>query len=43
MPTDPSASLSHLAADGSASMVDVSDKTATARRALAEGRIVMRP
>ena len=43
MPTDPTAPLSHLASDGSASMVDVSDKAATVRRALAEGRIVMRP
>jgi cyclic pyranopterin phosphate synthase len=43
MPTDPSAPLSHLASDGSASMVDVTEKAATVRRALAEGRIVMRP
>ena len=33
--------LSHLASDGSAAMVDVSGKTATVRRALAEGRILM--
>jgi cyclic pyranopterin phosphate synthase len=35
------ADLSHLAKDGSASMVDVTPKSPTARRALAEGRIVM--
>lgn len=34
-------SLSHLDARGEASMVDVSDKPASVRRALAEGRIVM--
>ncbi len=33
--------LSHVAADGAAAMVDVSAKAATARRALAEGRILM--
>ena len=33
--------LSHLDARGEASMVDVSAKSATVRRALAEGRIVM--
>ena len=43
MTHDPDISLSHLAADGSAAMVDVSGKAATVRRALAEGRIVMRP
>ena len=36
-------SLSHLTADGSAAMVDVSAKPATVRRAIAEGRIRMRP
>jgi len=35
------APLSHLDARGEASMVDVSGKSATVRRALAEGRIVM--
>lgn len=35
------AKLSHLDRRGAASMVDVSAKTDTARRALAEGRIVM--
>lgn len=34
-------SLSHLDASGQASMVDVSPKPASVRRALAEGRIVM--
>lgn len=33
--------LSHIAADGSARMVDVSDKSATAREATAGGRIRM--
>ena len=33
--------LSHVAADGSARMVDVSDKDVTAREAVAEGRIRM--
>ncbi|MFZ9898199.1 MAG: cyclic pyranopterin monophosphate synthase MoaC [Gemmatimonadaceae bacterium] len=36
-------SLSHLTADGSAAMVDVSAKPATVRRAIAEGRIRMQP
>lgn len=36
-------SLSHLSPDGSAAMVDVSAKPATIRRAIAEGRIRMRP
>ena len=36
-------SLSHLSPDGSAAMVDVSAKPATVRRAIAEGRIRMRP
>lgn len=35
------AALSHVARDGSATMVDVTRKSATARRALAEGRITM--
>ncbi|HET9947692.1 MAG TPA: cyclic pyranopterin monophosphate synthase MoaC [Longimicrobiales bacterium] len=35
--------LTHLDAEGRARMVDVSGKEATARRALAEGRIVMAP
>jgi cyclic pyranopterin phosphate synthase len=35
------APLSHLDARGAASMVDVSGKSATTRRALAEGRITM--
>ena len=33
--------LTHLAEDGTARMVDVGDKSATARRAVAEGRIAM--
>ena len=33
--------LSHIAADGTARMVDVSDKEVTAREAIAEGRIRM--
>ena len=35
--------LTHLAARGEARMVDVSAKAATAREAIAEGRVVMRP
>ena len=35
--------LSHLDADGRARMVDVSDKPATAREAVAEGRVSMNP
>ena len=35
--------LTHLDRTGAANMVDVSDKPATARRARAEGRILMRP
>ncbi len=35
--------LSHLGAQGEARMVDVSAKPATAREAVAEGRVVMRP
>ena len=35
------AKLSHVAADGSARMVDVSDKAVTAREAVAGGRITM--
>ena len=37
------AKLTHLGASGEARMVDVSDKAATERVAIAEGRIVMRP
>jgi len=36
-------SLTHLDATGAASMVDVSDKDSTPRRAVAEGCVVMRP
>jgi cyclic pyranopterin phosphate synthase len=35
--------LTHLDATGAANMVDVSDKDATARTAVAEGAVVMRP
>lgn len=35
--------LSHIAADGSARMVDVSAKAVSAREALAAGRIILRP
>jgi cyclic pyranopterin phosphate synthase len=35
--------LTHLAEDGSASMVDVGDKTATTREAIAVGQIKMAP
>lgn len=35
--------LTHIDADGRARMVDVSDKAATAREAVAEGRILMQP
>ena len=35
--------LTHLDGSGAANMVDVSDKDATRRVALAEGRVVMRP
>ncbi|MDQ6765880.1 MAG: cyclic pyranopterin monophosphate synthase MoaC [Verrucomicrobiota bacterium] len=37
------ASLSHVAADGSARMVDVSTKPVSAREAIAAGRIALRP
>lgn len=37
----PSRSLTHIDAAGEARMVDVSDKSATARLAVAEGRVVM--
>ncbi len=37
------ASLSHVAADGSARMVDVSAKPVSAREAIAAGRIALRP
>ncbi|KQT53367.1 molybdenum cofactor biosynthesis protein MoaC [Methylobacterium sp. Leaf456] len=35
--------LTHIDASGAANMVDVSDKTATSRTAVAEGAVVMRP
>ena len=35
--------LTHIDADGRARMVDVSDKTATTREAVAEGRLTMLP
>ncbi len=35
--------LTHIDAEGRARMVDVSDKASTAREAVAEGRILMRP
>src|ERR1700733_2254833 len=38
---DKSASLTHIGADGQARMVDVSDKAATDRVAIAEGRVRM--
>jgi len=37
------AKLTHIGASGEARMVDVSDKAATERVAVAEGRVVMRP
>jgi len=37
------AELSHIGASGDARMVDVSQKAATERAAIAEGRVVMRP
>ena len=39
--TDKSASLTHVGPDGAARMVDVSDKAATDRIAIAEGRVRM--
>jgi cyclic pyranopterin monophosphate synthase len=36
-------SLTHLRADGSAHMVDISQKPATDRRAVAEGYLIMQP
>jgi cyclic pyranopterin monophosphate synthase len=39
--TDVSKPLTHIGADGGARMVDVSDKTATGRVAIAEGRVRM--
>jgi cyclic pyranopterin phosphate synthase len=39
--TDKSTSLTHIGADGEARMVDVSDKAATDRVAIAEGRVHM--
>jgi len=41
--TDGPATLTHFDASGAAHMVDVSDKTATQRLAVARGRIVMQP
>ncbi len=41
MPRKPTAVLTHLDAGGTARMVDVSDKPATERMAVAEGRVVM--
>ena len=43
MPTDPEgpAALSHVRADGTAHMVDVSQKPVTARRATAAGRVLL--
>ncbi|MDQ6437694.1 cyclic pyranopterin monophosphate synthase MoaC [Mesorhizobium sp. LHD-90] len=35
--------LTHLAADGQADMVDVGDKQDTVRTAIAEGHVIMRP
>ena len=44
MSTDPSApGLTHVRADGTAHMVDVSGKAVTARRAAAAGRVVLSP
>ena len=40
-PADKSVSLTHIGADGEARMVDVSDKAATDRIAIAEGRVRM--
>jgi cyclic pyranopterin phosphate synthase len=37
------AALTHIGASGEARMVDVSDKDATARVAIAEGRVAMKP
>ncbi len=39
----PESDLTHLDADGRAHMVDVSEKPATARRAVAAGRVCMQP
>src|SRR6202167_1905692 len=41
--TDESYPLTHIGADGEARMVDVSDKAATDRVAVAEGRVRMAP
>src|SRR6201986_4223362 len=40
-PSDPKAALTHVDAKGEARMVDVSEKPATERTAVAEGRVVM--
>ncbi|MFX8347165.1 cyclic pyranopterin monophosphate synthase MoaC, partial [Acinetobacter baumannii] len=37
----PSPALTHIGASGEARMVDVSDKAATERLAVAEGRVIM--
>ncbi|MCG6207596.1 cyclic pyranopterin monophosphate synthase MoaC [Rhodopseudomonas sp. HC1] len=39
----PSPALTHIGSSGEARMVDVSDKPATERVAVAEGRVVMKP
>ncbi|CAN5402702.1 cyclic pyranopterin monophosphate synthase MoaC [soil metagenome] len=39
----PGSDLTHIDADGRARMVDVSDKAATTREAVAEGRLLMLP
>ncbi|RIJ45170.1 cyclic pyranopterin monophosphate synthase MoaC [Clavibacter lycopersici] len=41
--TDPAPSLTHLRQDGSAHMVDVTDKAVTKRRAVAQAVLVTRP
>lgn len=43
MPDQTPAGLTHIDADGRARMVDVSDKPATTREAVAEGRLRMEP
>lgn len=43
MPDETPAGLTHIDADGRARMVDVSDKPATTREAVAEGRLRMEP
>ncbi len=41
--TPPPAGLTHVRADGTAHMVDVSGKAVTARRAAAAGRVLLSP